>query len=79
MHPKLGKWLKNPINHILFCIVKLFNLLIKRAGILRPTQRTPSPNNYSEHQVQLTTLDTKSNLLRLTLRPTKLSALPEGK
>ena len=52
---------------------------LERAGILRPTQRTPSPNNCSEHQVQLTTLDTKSNLLRLTLRPTKLSALPEGK
>ena len=49
------------------------------AGILRPTQRTPSPNNYHGHQVQLITFDTKFNLLRLTLRPTKLSALSKGK
>ena len=33
---------------------------------------------YSEHQVQHTTQDTKSNLLPMTLRPTEMSALPKG-
>ena len=33
---------------------------------------------YGEHQVQHTTQDTKSNLLRMTLRPTEMSALPKG-
>ena len=32
---------------------------------------------YSEHQVQHTTQDTKSNLLRMTLRPTEMSAHPK--
>ena len=32
---------------------------------------------YGEHQVQLSTQDTKSNLLRMTLRLTRMSALPQ--
>jgi len=50
-----------------------------RAGILRPTRRTPRPNNCCEHQVQLFTFDTMSNFLQLTLRPTKLSVIPTSK
>ena len=33
---------------------------------------------YGEQQVQHSTQDIKSNLLRMTLRPTEISALPKG-